>query len=124
MVKETQAVLRWAARLLGLPPLALVATQFVGGGPPDLSKASANELGLLVCLTAAMLGLVLLWRWELAGGLLTIAGVAVFYAIYYAAEGRFPAGAAMPFLLGPALLSITSWGLGPKGRGPKLAVPG
>ncbi|TWT97860.1 hypothetical protein Pla108_20140 [Botrimarina colliarenosi] len=111
MVTESRGVLRWAARLLGLPPLLFVAAEVLSNGPPDLSAASPHEMGLLVCLATAFVGLAAIWRWELAGGLLTLTGMAAFYALHFAAVGDFPHGVSLPMLFGPGFLAVTSWSL-------------
>jgi hypothetical protein len=54
-------------------------------------------------------GFVALWRWKLPGGLVSLAGIVAFYALNYAASGRFPGGWVFPLFFLPGLLAIASW---------------
>lgn len=72
----------------------------------------------------SVIGCVVLWRWELTGGVMNMAGIAAFYAVHYASVGSGPAGLALPALAVPGLLAIASYSLRLKAGRSSLAVPG
>ena len=61
---------------------------------------------MMVAFVAVWLGLVLGWKWELFGGLLTICGVAAFYLLDYAFSGTFPRGPFFLLFASPGLLFL------------------
>jgi hypothetical protein len=81
----------------------------IGQGPPPLWPLSIQTL--LFCLLALCLaGLLIAWRWELAGGLTALVGIAGFYLVHFAESGfaRFPGGWVFPSLFVTALLFVVS----------------
>jgi hypothetical protein len=88
--------LRWAGRGLGLALFALVAwflvAHVVAGEGPNPFQMGPAELGLLVTLFAAVAGMLLGWRWEVAGGALVMAGMLLFFAINRLGSGSWPGG--------------------------------
>ena len=117
---------RWAARLSGASLLLLVLWFLIGEGGPNPAKFLPLEAFQSGSLLLALVGLALLWKWELPGGLLVLGGMLGFYAANYLAVGRFPGGWAFPSLYVPGLLAVISWTLarrdrpsrdGPDGRG-------
>jgi hypothetical protein len=61
---------------------------------------------MMVAFAVAWLGLLLGWKWELAGGLLTVCGVAAFYLLDYLFSGTFPRGPFFLLLASPGLLFL------------------
>jgi len=96
----------WAARLLGLAVLGLYAVIIAGEGLPDPRRLTASEASQMALFLAACGGLVLAWRREVAGGLVTLAAVTLFYANELRLAGRLPRGWAFAILVVPALLSL------------------
>jgi len=69
---------RWVARVLGtLIVLLFVFLTAVQGIPSPSSLTPAERL-LFVAVIVMLVGLVSAWKWELAGGLLTICGYVLF----------------------------------------------
>jgi hypothetical protein len=72
-------VVRWIARISSELTAALILLIFVGEGLAEEGKPvfrlSTRETAMAVAFVAMWLGLVLGWKWELWGGLLTICGV-------------------------------------------------
>lgn len=99
-------VVRWLARIAGLIGAGTVLFIAVGEGLPNPLRLSPQELALLVCLFVTWCGLLLAWRWELAGALMILGGMASFYAIELLCSGRFPRGWFLPFLASPGLLFL------------------
>ena len=99
---------RWGARILGALLVGLVLLFLIGEGLPPLSSlglpVSLMFLAKLLCLT----GFVMLWRWELPGGLLALLGITAFYGLNYAASGRFPGGWVFPLFFVPGILAVTA----------------
>jgi hypothetical protein len=72
---------RWTARILGTLMFLLFLAFFFGEGPPDLSRLTSTERLQFLCITVLFLGLVIAWKWEGLGGLITVAGFAFLVAI-------------------------------------------
>lgn len=82
--------LRWAARLGSLASLALLAAFLFGGGEQILPSTLREAVSMALFPGCVAAGMLLAWRWELAGGLLCVAGLAAFYAWMALASGRVP----------------------------------
>ena len=75
------AVCRWAARISATAFCAFIVMIAVGEGMPNpLSQPLEVQLGF-VGLGAMMLGFMAGWVWELAGGILSLAGIGLFCAV-------------------------------------------
>lgn len=108
---------RWAGRVLGLATFGFlawfVAAYFLGGrerGSGDGHPLTAIELTLAVMLACAAAGMVIGWRWEIVGGLLTVGGMALFIAIEFAVHGTWPRGWLIWWLAAPGLLYLAASG--------------
>lgn len=73
--------MRWAARILSLVAIALFVVYLVQSGASQISAlswTSPQGIPLLIALLVALAGVLIAWRWELVGGILTIvAAVAI-----------------------------------------------
>ncbi len=75
--------MRWTARILALVAVALFGLFLAQSGAsrlPALSWTSPQGLPLLVVLIAALVGVLIGWRWELVGGILTMVAAAAIIA--------------------------------------------
>mgnify|MGYP001064172481 CR=1 FL=1 len=111
MTKRHQAVqvVRWIARISAGLTAALILLFFIGEGFTEgfaLLHLSVRETGMLVAFVAVWLGLLLGWKWELYGGLLTVCGTAAFYLLDYLFSGTFPRGPFFLIFASPSLLFI------------------
>jgi len=70
--------LRWVARIAGSLFVLMILVFAVGEGLPAASSLSAAEKTMFIGLAAALAGLLISWRWTLAGCLAVAAGYAVF----------------------------------------------
>lgn len=97
--QTVSACIRWTARVLSAALFALFATLLLGEGPPPLWPFSITTL-LFCFLATAFTALVVAWRWELAGSLIALAGVAGFYLVEWAQSdfNRVPSGWVMPLV--------------------------
>jgi hypothetical protein len=102
------APLRWTARIVGLALTSLIALFAVGNGlnPADMPP---REFSMLLALLTACIGCVILWRYERAGGLLAIGGIAGFYLLNFFYSGRFPSGWVLPLFYIPGVLALIVW---------------
>ncbi len=96
----TIQVMRWVARIgAGLTAVFIlfffIAHAITDGATP-LQYLTARETAMMAAFGIMWLGLIVGWKWELHGGLLSIGGVAAFYLFDYLFSGMFPRG---PFFL-------------------------
>jgi len=107
---KTFQVVRWIARVSAGFAAALILLIFIGegltGGFEPLLHMSIRETLMMVAFIALWLGLLLGWKWELYGGLLTACGVAAFYLVDYLFSGTLP-GVLLPLIFAlPSLLFL------------------
>ncbi len=107
--RVSQAV-RWIARIAAALLAALILLIFVGEalseGLGPLRHVSLRESVMMVAFAAMWLGLLLGWKWELYGGLLTILGIVAFYVSDYAFSGTLPRGPFFLLAASPSLLFV------------------
>src|ERR1039457_3438524 len=72
---------RWTARILGTLMFLLFLAFFFGEGPPHLSSLTSTERLQFLCIADLFLGLVIAWKWEGLGGLITVAAFSFLVAI-------------------------------------------
>jgi hypothetical protein len=65
--------------------------------------------GLLLFPIGVTLGLVLAWRWEFVGGLISIGSLLLFYLAMFMSDGRFPRGPFFALVAAPGLLFLVVW---------------
>jgi len=103
-------VVRWIARVSSGLAAVLILLIFIGeglaGGFEPLLRLTARETAMMVAFAAVWLGLLLGWKWELYGGLLTVCGVAAFYLLDYLFSGALPRGPFFLIFASPSLLFI------------------
>jgi hypothetical protein len=92
--------LRWISGIsagitAGLILLIFIGDAFADGIGPILNL-TPRETAMMAAFLIMFLGLVLSWKWELVGGIITVCGLAAFYLLDYALSGSFPHG---PFFL-------------------------
>ncbi|MBU3682648.1 MAG: hypothetical protein FGM39_01240 [Phycisphaerales bacterium] len=82
-------VIRWLARAASLASIGLLVAFATSGG----SWPTALEWALIACFpVGTVAGMALAWWKEIAGGLVTLASLVAFYAIYAVAGGGPPTG--------------------------------
>ncbi|MGB2897025.1 MAG: hypothetical protein WBB65_12765 [Anaerolineales bacterium] len=103
-------VVRWIARISSGVMAALILLIFAGEALADgfepILHMTARETAMMIAFFAVWLGLLLGWKWELYGGLLTIFGVAAFYLLDYLFSGTLPGGPFFLIFASPSLLFI------------------
>jgi hypothetical protein len=106
---------RWTARLsaaflLGMVVLIVFGEVVFGGGGPNFAKMDWCQRSMFIAEFVTFLGLIMIWRRELLGGLLIIGGMVFFYSMNYHLSGKLPGGA-FPLFYIPGLLAVTSAGI-------------
>ena len=82
--------IRWAARLIGLLALGLFVAFVIMSGPSvfaSISLTSLQGLPLLIALLLALGGVLVAWRRELVGGIMTIVGSAAIIGLVCLGSG-------------------------------------
>jgi hypothetical protein len=107
---KTVRIVRLIARVSAGFSAALILLIFIGegliGGFEPLLHMSVRETLMMVAFVALWLGLLLGWKWELYGGLLTVCGVVAFYLVDYLFTGTLP-GVLLPLIFAsPSLLFL------------------
>jgi hypothetical protein len=95
-------VLHGIACLLGTACVLLFGA-FAISDPPPLSQLFNPQMWALLVMVA---GLLFTWRNSLAGGALSIAGVAAFYLMNFDKAGNFPSGWVFPVCFVPGVLAL------------------
>jgi hypothetical protein len=107
---KTLQVVRWIARLSSGVMAALILLIFVGEALADgfgpILHLTVREITMMIAFFAVWLGLLLGWKWDLFGGLLTICGVAAFYLLDYLFSGTLPRGPFFLIFASPGLLFV------------------
>jgi len=82
------AVCRWAARIIGTLLVILVVVITIGERMPNpLTQPLGVQIGFLA-LAMIVIGILAGWRWELAGGAISLAG----WCLFVGAVTNFPRG--------------------------------
>ena len=103
------SVLRRVARAWSVATILLVVGFIVGEGVHPSQMAPHEKLGVFFFPLGICVGMVVAWRRELLGALITVGSLAAFYAISVAATGRFPHGWAWEAFAAPGFLFLASW---------------
>ena len=105
--KMTWLLLRGAARVIGALLVGAAVLFAVGEGIQFQSIGLATG-SMLVAFLTALCGMLVLWRWQLVGGLLVLLGMTAFYTIEYATSGKLPSGWVLPACYVPGVLALMS----------------
>jgi hypothetical protein len=93
---------RWTARILGTLLVLMIVLIAVGEGMPNVfTQPVSVQVGFLA-LALMMIGILAGWRWELAGGILSLVGWGLFVmAVLHPARGLnwFVSALAVPGIL-------------------------
>jgi hypothetical protein len=102
-----EAALRWTARVLTLLLIGVILAILVGEGfnPLNLKGIEVPQMALF---WTACIGMVLAWRWQAMGALLSVGGLILFFAVECAVTGRLPKGLFFYLMLLPGILFLMS----------------
>jgi hypothetical protein len=99
--------LRWTARLLAAGVVGMVLVIFVGQGGFNPFRLKTIEAIQMTFFWTACIGLVLAWRWQLLGGVISLIGIGCFIVLEVAYTHRSP-GLFFYLMLLPGLLFLLS----------------
>ena len=80
--------LRWIARVMSVATIGIILLFVFGEGSGWLSVRGQDFVGLIFFPVGLLLGLVLGWRREMAGGLIAVVSILLFYLVYGLAINR------------------------------------
>ena len=107
---KRSSIVRWIARIWSILSIGFVLFMFVGAGlneGVDLARFSARDvIGLAFFPLGVCVGLVLAWRRERLGGLITVGSLVAFYLAMLISDGRFPRGPYFALVAAPGLLFL------------------
>ena len=106
-------VLRWSARLLGLVTIGLFVAFLIVSGAfvfPALTWTSPQGWPLLIALAVAIAGVIVMWRSELVGSLMTLAGAVAVMGLVCLGSGTDMLFCAFLFTLPLLLAAVLSLG--------------
>ena len=117
-------VIRWTARILSLVFVILLMIIFVGetwNKPVPWPALDAGKWYLMASLAVTVLGLLLAWRWELAGALMNIGGTLAFATPLIAERGLHADAWILAPLTGFGWMFLLCW-WSDRRRGPSLPM--
>jgi hypothetical protein len=99
----------WSARIIALLVAAffifLIVGEFVA--PHSRGPAGVKEWGLIILLVLSVIGMLLAWRWELPGAVLSLGALGLWASFVHI--HRYPDVIAL--LAAPGLLFLSDWAL-------------
>jgi hypothetical protein len=102
-----EIVLKWVARGTGVVSTLLLLA-FAFGGAEHLHFKPAEAVAFLFFPVGVIVGFLVAWRWELAGGLASIGSLALFYVWHYAVSGTVAGGPYFLLFTAPGFLHVAS----------------
>ncbi len=102
-------VLRWLARGLSALVVALIGGILVVNHPNLIEIIRSTRGQFLWFPIGVCAGMLLAWRWELAGGLVSLVSLGLFYAGEVTLWGKWPKGPFFLIFTLPATLFVASW---------------
>jgi hypothetical protein len=103
-------VIRWVARIIALL-LTVVVLMFVTGEGVNVSTMGTDDIVMGAVFLIMWLGLIIAWRWEGIGGLLTTGGTMLFILMDYIFTGHVLRFWMFFAFLIPGLLFLYCWWL-------------
>lgn len=104
---KLETVLRWIARAWGIAS-GLLLLAFAFGGRENLQFTAATATLFLFFPVGIVVGFVIAWWRELAGGLITVGSLALFYLLMLAWNGSVPRTPYFLLFAAPGFLHIAS----------------
>ena len=116
VVPRSVKIIRWTARIWGV--LVFVFTVMIIFGDPSTYPSLAVDWFLLGIWAAATAGLLIAWRWELAGGMFAIVMLFIREIAWVILKGDWVLGFLFIWgmILPPAILFLVAWNLERKSR--------
>lgn len=102
-----EVLLRWIARGWGAASTVLLF-MFAFGGQEHLRFRAGEAVAFLFFPVGLVAGFALAWRHELAGGLVAVGSLALFYVWLFALAGRVPTTPWFLVFAAPGILHVAS----------------
>ncbi len=90
---EFYSRIRWVARVLSVVSILILLMFFIGEGI-DIARISGREMiGIMFFPIGVAVGFFIAWKWETAGGLVSLFSLFCFYVVYgFILSGNMPRG--------------------------------
>ena len=105
MLQKNINTLRWIARVTGGILLLLIFAFMIGEGFPNLTNLTVDEQKVMAALFSMEVGIIVAFRWELTGSILTIAG----YLFFAYVEKNIIIGPVFPLFFFVGVLFLFCW---------------
>ena len=112
-VSRSVKIYRWIARIWSILIFAFTLLRIFIPDPYATEPVPASDWFLLSLWGVAILGLLIAWRWELIGGIVTIATMFAREIIWVILKGDWLVNFLIIwfFVVPPAILFLVAWGL-------------
>lgn len=112
-VSRSEKIIRWIARIWSIPVFVFALLRIITPDPYATEPVPASDWFLLSLWGVAILGLLIAWRWELVGGIITIATMFVRELFWVILKGDWLVNFLIFwfFVVPPAILFMVAWGL-------------
>ena len=112
-VSRSVKIIRWIARIWSILIFVVALLRIFVPDPSVTEPVPALDWLLLSLWGVAILGLLIAWRWELIGGIITIATMFVRELIWVMLKGDWLVNFLIIwfFVVPPAILFLVAWGL-------------
>ena len=112
-VSRSEKIIRWIARIWSILVFVFALLRIITPDPYATEPIPALDWFLLSLWGVAILGLLIAWRWELIGGIITIATMFVRELFWVILKGDWWVNFLIFwfFVVPPAILFVVAWGL-------------
>ncbi|MFN2126395.1 MAG: hypothetical protein ACK2UM_10630 [Anaerolineales bacterium] len=115
-VLRSEKIIRWIARIWSILVFVFTLLRIITPDPYATEPVPISDWFLLSLWGVAILGLLIAWRWELIGGIITISIMFVRELIWVVLKGDWWVNFLIfwSFVVPPAILFLVAWRLGRK----------
>jgi hypothetical protein len=112
-VPRAVKIVRWIARIWSIPVFAVALLEIVTPDPYATEPVPLADWFLLSLWGVAILGLLVAWRWELVGAIVTIATMSIRELAWVFLKGQWLVNFLIVwvFVVPPAILFLVAWAL-------------
>jgi hypothetical protein len=117
-VPRSVKIIRWIARIWSILVFVVALLEIFTPDPNATEPVPAEDWFLLSLWGVAILGLLVAWRWELVGGIITIATMFIRELAWFILKGHWLVNFLIVwlFVVPPAILFLVAWGLERKAK--------
>ena len=115
-ILRSEKIIRWIARIWSILVFVFTLLRIITPDPYATKPVPISDWFLLSLWGVAILGLLIAWRWELIGGIITISIMFVRELIWVVLKGDWWVNFLIfwSFVVPPAILFLVAWRLGRK----------